>query len=150
MKISAKSEYAILAMLELVETYDSESVRCLEEISQGRNIPRPFLVQILVELKLSGFVESRRGAEGGYRLARSPKEITVGDILRVVGGPLLPFRCSTNGHTKSDCNCPRHGSCVLTPMWDETRHAIESVVDRITLSDLSNRQTMMDPPMYYI
>lgn len=150
MRISAKGEYAILAMLDLAQAYDSESVRTLEEISQDKSVPHPFLVQILLELKRSGLVDSRRGAGGGYRLSRPPQEISVGDVVRVIDGPLLPFRCSENDHPKSDSRCAHQGHCVLTSVWDEVRLAIETVINNISLQELASRHASMNSSMYFI
>lgn len=150
MRISAKGEYAILAMLDLAHAYESEQVRTLEEISHDQSIPHPFLVQILLELKRSGMVESRRGAGGGYRMARHPSEISVGEVIRLIDGPLLPFRCHENGHTKNETGCAHQGNCVLTTVWNDVRDAIKNVVDSISFEELARRQENMSASMYVI
>ncbi len=149
MRISAKGEYAILAMLDLSLAFDSEDVRTLEEISKDQSIPHPFLVQILLELKRAGLVESRRGAGGGYRLANTPKEISLGEVVRIVDGPLLPFKC-TLAPTSDNNECAHQGNCVLTSVWADVRRAIENVIDNITFEDLANRRENMSAPMFHI
>jgi Rrf2 family protein len=149
MKISAKGEYAILAMLDLAKHYDSDDVRTLEQISTEQCIPHPFLVQILLELKKSNFVESRRGAGGGYRLSRPAREISLGEVICLIDGPLLPFKC-TVPMNESACECAHHGSCVLTPVWEDVRHAIEGVVNGISFEELVQRNQALKPALYQI
>lgn len=149
MRISAKGEYAILAILDLALAFDSEDVRTLEEISTEQSIPHPFLVQILLELKRAGLVESRRGAGGGYRLAHHPKDVSLGEVIRLVDGPLLPFKCANN--TTSDVNeCNHQGNCVLTSVWGDVRRAIQHVVDSISFEELARRKENMNSPMFHI
>ncbi|MBI1387053.1 MAG: Rrf2 family transcriptional regulator [bacterium] len=150
MRISAKGEYAILAMLDLAQAYDSEEVRTLEEISNEQSVPHPFLVQILLELKRSGLVESRRGAGGGYRLARHPRDISLGEVIRLIDGPLLPFKCNENGHHDGEGGCAHKTGCVLRSVWTDVRDAIERVIDDVSFEELARRQENMNSPMYYI
>lgn len=149
MRISAKGEYAILAILDLALSYESEDVRTLEEISTDQNIPHPFLVQILLELKRAGLVESRRGAGGGYRLARHPKNVSLGEVIRLVDGPLLPFKCA-NGVPSDLHECSHQGNCVLTSVWGDVRRAIQGVIDNISFEELSQRKESMSTPMFHI
>ncbi len=149
MKISAKGEYAILAMLDLAKHYDSDDVRTLEQISTEQCIPHPFLVQILLELKRANLVESRRGAGGGYRLSRVANDISLGEVIRLIDGPLLPFKCTVPS-SESACECAHHGNCVLTPVWDDVRHAIESVIDGISFEELAQRNANLKPALYQI
>ena len=149
MRISAKGEYAILAILDLSLSYEKEDVRTLEEISNDQTIPHPFLVQILLELKRAGLVESRRGAGGGYRLARHPKNITLGEVIRLVDGPLLPFKCANN--TPVDNNdCAHHGNCVLSSVWADVRKAIKGVIDNITFEEAMPPQGKYGCSMFHI
>ncbi|MEK7837128.1 MAG: Rrf2 family transcriptional regulator, partial [candidate division NC10 bacterium] len=85
MRISAKGEYAIKAMLDLALS-DSEGLRPIQEIASRQDIPQRYLEQVLLQLKRSGFLVSRRGSSGGYRLSRPPDQITVGSVLRAVEG----------------------------------------------------------------
>ena len=89
MKISAKIEYACLAMLELAARYDAGEPVRNGQIAAAHDIPSRFLVQILLQLKSAGLVVSIRGAAGGYRLARRPEEVTLGEVMSVIGGPNL-------------------------------------------------------------
>ena len=87
MKRSAKVEYACLAMLELASQYSSGQPVRIREIAQEHGIPSRFLVQILLQLKSAGYVVSTRGAAGGYRLAKAPEEITLGEVMTTIDGP---------------------------------------------------------------
>lgn len=129
MRVSAKGEYALLAIYELAKKYESDEVLTIDAIAHNQDIPHPFLVQILQELKKAGFIESRRGAGGGYMLTCHPKDISVGQVIRQIDGPILPFRCEiSSGHPR----CPRARTCPINYIWDDVRHSIESVLDQTT------------------
>jgi len=148
MRISAKGEYAILAILDLSQAFDTDDVRTLEEISNEQTIPHPFLVQILLELKRAGLVESRRGAGGGYRLAKHPRDVSLGEVIRLVEGPLLPFKCTTPLMDNGDC--VHKGNCVLTPVWQHVRRAIEDVINGVSFAELASRRENSSSPMFHI
>lgn len=135
MRVSAKGEYALLALFELARDYDSPGVLTIDEISHRQDIPHPFLVQILQDLKKAGLVESRRGAGGGYRLAFHPRDISIGRVVRLIDGPVLPLKCSISGNISS---CPRVGRCPISYVWDDVRSAIENVLDHTTFDDILN------------
>jgi Rrf2 family cysteine metabolism transcriptional repressor len=149
MRVSAKGEYAILAILDLAKFYETDEVRTLEEISNDESIPHPFLVQILLELKRAGLVESKRGAGGGYRLARHPREISLGEVIRLIDGPLLPFKCTTPA-LESNSDCAHQGNCVMTSVWHNVRSAIENVIDHISFEELARKRENINSPMYHI
>jgi Rrf2 family cysteine metabolism transcriptional repressor len=89
MKLSSKCEYACLAIIDLSENYD-KGLNRIHEIAERKNIPKKFLEQILLVLKQSGYVKSKKGSEGGYRLAKPPKDITLAEIIRLMDGALAP------------------------------------------------------------
>ncbi len=89
MKLSAKSEYACLALIDLSENYNKDLTR-IEDISKRKKIPKKFLEQILLLLKRAGYLKSRRGAEGGYKLAKPPEKISVAEVIRLMDGALAP------------------------------------------------------------
>src|SRR5689334_10365295 len=95
MKLSAKTEYACLAMLQMAEEYDSAEPLQIRRIADEQGIPSRFLVQILLQLKGAGLVVSTRGAAGGYRLARSPQEISLADVIEVIDGSDRPVSNSS-------------------------------------------------------
>ena len=96
MKLSLRGEYALRALVVLGLNYDQPVVR-IQTISEHQNIPKRFLEQILNELKSGGFVRSKRGMTGGYRLAQRPEEITLAAVVRHVEGALAPVRCVSKG-----------------------------------------------------
>jgi Rrf2 family transcriptional regulator, cysteine metabolism repressor len=137
MKFSAKGDYACLAMLELsLRHRRGEQRTSIEVIADSQNIPIKFLVQILLQLKGSGFLISHRGAKGGYSLAKPPHEIVVGEILRLVDGPLMDVKC-LDGRAEGSCN--GRSKCVLKSIWEEVEGSIANVVDNITFADLSSK-----------
>jgi Rrf2 family cysteine metabolism transcriptional repressor len=146
MKVSAKGDYACRALLELALKYRSGSPVHIREIAKRQGIPKKYLVQILVMLKGAGLVKSRRGVDGGYLLSKSPSEITLGEVVRIVDGPLLPLKCSSDD---TSTICERQPICEFHPVWEQVREAISSVVDNITYEDLCRRTHQM-AEMYYI
>ena len=147
MKITAKGEYALLALLELARTYDTNQVHSLDEIADRQKIPHQFLVQIFQNLRHAKLVESRRGSAGGYKLAMPPREITVGTILELVEGDLFSVHEGLNTDTNSPVGIT---SITLKELWKEVEKAIRDVVDRTTLDDLRERIAQNDSTMFYI
>src|SRR5579871_5405063 len=96
MTLSAKAEYACLAVIELAKAGASASSKHVRDIAEAQGIPERYLVQILLQLKSAGFVQSFRGSDGGYRLVRQPDEISVADIIGCIDGPGDPPRKSTS------------------------------------------------------
>ena len=123
MNISVKGEYALQAIFDLASQTTGEPVK-IANIAQRQKIPQKFLELILAGLKQGGFVESRRGAEGGYLLARSPEAITVGDVLRFVEGP---------GENKGRGRKP---DTPFSDMWLRVDGAVSGILDKTTFADL--------------
>lgn len=138
MLVSQKSQYALRAIFELAKRVGKGPVSAVE-ISKNQAIPLRFLEAILAQLKQGGFVESRRGNEGGYVLKQAPERISVRDIIEFVQGPIGPIDCLT-GAEKGEASCPLHGGCVFMPMWEEVRDAIAAVYERTTLDTLVERE----------
>lgn len=128
MRISARCDYACKALLELALHWPSKSPLQIHIISQRQDIPIKYLVQILIQLKRRGFVESIRGKQGGYILAKTPKQISLGEVMRETGGPLLP---TANSATKKEL--------VFSTIWKEVEGAMARVLDKITFEDIANR-----------
>jgi len=123
MNISVKSEYALHAIFDLATQTAGQPVK-IADISRRQKIPQKFLELILASLKQGGFVESRRGAEGGYRLARSADQITVGEVLRFVE------------QTKQS---KRGGPDAFTDLWKRVDSAIDGILDATTFAELARR-----------
>lgn len=124
MNISVKGEYALQAIFDLACQHSGEPIR-IADIARRQRIPQKFLELILAGLKQSGFVESRRGAEGGYLLARGADSLTVGEVLRTVEAP-PPSR----GRPKRRVETP------FSDMWQQVDRAVSDVVDKTTFADL--------------
>jgi Rrf2 family protein len=140
-KISAKTEYACVAMIELAASYErGEPVR-VRTIAKEHGIPSRFLVQILLQLKGAGFVGSVRGASGGYRLQKSPREISLGEIMSVVNGH---EELAMSGAAASPA------AAVLREIWQEMARAHRKILNGTTLADLVHRARQYGEPMYYI
>jgi Rrf2 family protein len=137
LKLSLRGEYAIRALLVLGLKYDDGVVR-IQTISDHQNIPKRFLEQILNDLKSGGFVESRRGIAGGYRLARQPRDITLAAVVRHVEGALAPVSCVSERFYKK-CSCPDESRCAIRSVMKEIREAILVIAERVTVGELVER-----------
>lgn len=137
MRISTKGRYALAVMLDL-SIYDTGENISIKTIAKRLNLSGKYLEQVVGVLTKAGFVKSVRGSSSGYRLAKQPKEYTVGAILRLTEGSLAPVACVEDGEPASEAD-----SGVIMTVWQELNDAINSVVDRITLEDLVGRNQMM-------
>ncbi len=141
MNLSAKSEYACLAALELAQCYETQQPVQLRRIADRHGIPSPFLVQILQELKRAGLVSSTRGAAGGYQLAQPPGEVSLADVLEVVEGGTEPMACASVASPLAP---------VLLDVCNEVSSARQKHLAGITLEDLLGRAAVEVGPMWYI
>jgi Rrf2 family transcriptional regulator, cysteine metabolism repressor len=132
MSVSSKCYYALRAIYALADHAGPEPMK-IAEIAEKQRIPIRFLEVILNQLKGGGFVQSRRGAEGGYRLARPAQELTVGEVMRYIDGPIAPVDCVSQTRPKV---CDVAGGCDFYPFWARVRQAISDVVDQTTFADL--------------
>ncbi len=147
--LSQKTQYALRALFELAR-HKGDGPQKIADVAEAQAIPARFLEVILHELKRGGFVESRRGKGGGYFLVRSPGELTVGEVIRFLEGPLAPVGCAVPG---AEADCPLGPSCVFLPLWREAREALSEVLDGKTLQDLveeESRRRSEFVPMYRI
>lgn len=129
MRISAKGDYAVRAMIELAAHHGELQKR--DRIVEAQGIPVKFLENILAELKHGGLVHSQRGADGGYSLARPPEEITLADILRVAEGPLASVR-----DVRPEALEYGGYSAPLPTIWVALRASMRSVLEAVTLADV--------------
>ncbi len=134
MKISTRGRYALRMMLDLAVS--GEEHVTLKSIAERQEISNKYLEQIITVLSRAGYVKSVRGPQGGYKLARPAREYTVGMILRLIEGSLVPVACMDDEPNQ----CPRCDSCVTLEVWQQIDAAVSNVVDNITLEDLVNRQ----------
>lgn len=144
MMISTKGRYALRLMLDLALNNNGEYIS-LRDIASRQKISIKYLEQIIRLLVPAGFVKSVRGANGGYKLAKSPDKYTVGMILRLTEGSLAPVACLE--YEPNDCE--RADTCPTLFVWKQLYDAINNVVENITLSDLVNRE-LSKYDFYYI
>lgn len=146
MKFSKKSEYGLRALIELTAQYRKTLLQ-RQEIAERQHIPVEFLEQILLTLKNAGFLASKRGVSGGYSLIKSPHEITLGQVIRLLDGPLAPIGCvSKTAYQKcSDCPYVDKLNCPIQNVMLGVRNAIAEILDNYTLSDFA-RQTARNGP----
>lgn len=143
MKVSAKTEYACIAMLELAASYGSGEPVRIRKIAEDHGVPARFLVQILLQLKGAGFVISTRGASGGYQLAKDPGEISLGEVMTVIEGPRESAPASSLSH-------PSPASKALSETLREITEIEEKLLREITFADLAERAANSAEDMYYI
>ncbi len=138
MKLSKKSEYALRALIELTQVHGTSTLQ-RHEIAARQHIPVEFLEQILLALKRAGLLSSRRGMKGGYALIKSPNEITLGQVIRVLDGPLAPIACvSKTAYQKcSDCPYANKARCPVQQVMGTVRDAIAGILDHYTLADFA-------------
>ena len=141
--VSARVQYACLAVLELAKRVGSPRPTRIDEVATEQGIPKQFLVHILLQLKQKGILASARGVGGGYSLAKAPSEITVGDVVRAVEATL------TTPQTKSNVRVEdTQANAVFHSLWREVEQQAVAVLDSVTFDQLLHRLT--NTPEYII
>lgn len=141
MQLSTRGRYGVRALYELARRYGQGPVP-LREVAEAQNLPENYLEQLMAPLRKGGLVQSLRGAQGGYVLARDPAQITVADIVRLLDGPIGPETDAEATGTPS----------VADSVWEEVRRAITEVLEGTTLADLCRQaeRRSRDGYMFYI
>ena len=145
MTVTAKGEYAIKAMLDLALCDDGETLQPIQDIARRQGIPQRYLEQVLLGLKRAGFLHSRRGSAGGYRLAKPSDHITAGALLRAVEG--------RSGLGTTGRGVAGEAGGDLTQLWRAVSEAVDSILDGTTLEDLKRQaleRRASTKPMYHI
>ena len=132
MKLSTKSEYACLALIDLSEHHGKGLVK-IEEIAERKKIPKKYLEQILLALKRAGYLRSRRGAEGGYKLAKAPDKISVAEIVRLMDGALAPVESVSKYFYE---HTPIEQNKKLIALFKEIRDYIANKMEKTTFKDI--------------
>lgn len=145
MKISTKGRYALRMLLEL-SLHQNEGYIALKDIAERQDISKKYLEQIVPLLSRAGLLKTNRGYQGGYMLAKSPSEYTVGEILRLTEGNLAPISCLEGTVNE----CPRADTCMTLYVWDGLYKAITNYLDKITLQDIINHHANMQGNDYCI
>ncbi len=136
MRLSAKGEYGVRAMVHLALHYRDGPIP-LSKIAVDENISRQYLEQIFLSLRRSGLISSVRGVKGGYSLASPPGEIFLGDIIRVLDGPITPVNCLSKEIREEELpSCGRGERCLARSVWEKLRDHINQLLDNISLQDM--------------
>jgi len=142
MRLSKRGEYGLRAMIALAEPAekgDAPQMMQIKDVSQREQISPKFLEQILLTLKNAGMLHSKMGVGGGYYLARSAKEITLGQIFRTLDGPVAPIKCVSQ-MAYEPCGCPDEQTCGLRLAMGDVRNSIADILDHTSLADVTKRQ----------
>jgi Rrf2 family protein len=135
MKLSTKSEYACLALIDLSEHYEKGLIK-IEEIATRKEIPKKYLEQILLSLNRAGYLRSKRGADGGYKLSKEPSKITVAEIVRLMDGALAPVESVSKYFYEPT---PIEKSRKLIKLFKEIRDYISNKMEKTTFADMTEK-----------
>ena len=150
MRLSKKTEYALRALFAIARAFPNDNAaQRIEQLSRQENIPVKFLEQILLSLRHAGLLSSKRGVGGGYRLARPPAQISIGEVIRTLEGPLTPLPCAVNvQETASDkaaasgrrrdprCTCPDERTCPVRVLMVAVQEQLTALLDGRSLEDI--------------
>jgi Rrf2 family protein len=137
--ISKKTKYALKALIYLGRRFDQGPV-LIQELSRDENIPKKFLELILLNLKNNGVLQSKKGKGGGYYLGRPPKDVSIGNIIRILDGPIAPVSCVSETAYARCSECIDEMSCGIRLVMKDVRDAISNILDKTTLSDMLERE----------
>ncbi len=143
MQVTQKSLYALRAVFELAKCV-GQGPKKIADIAEAQAIPQRFLESILSQLKQAGFVESYRGNDGGYILIPSPNELTVGQVMEFMQGPVGPTACLIDKSRVNECSL--RGGCIFMGMWKKIHDAILDVYNNTTFYDLMKQGKEQTPP----
>ncbi len=134
MRVSTRGEYGVRAMFDLAVNFGQGPI-ALKTIAERQMVSESYLEQLMAELRKAGLVHSKRGAQGGYELADKPANVSIGEIIRVLEGPITPVDClDTETERGPYCGTPER--CVLRNFWKELQDSMTKVLDNTTLEDL--------------
>jgi len=133
--LSRKARYALRALYALAAD-DARGPVLIADLAERENIPRKFLETILLELKNAGILKSKKGKGGGYALARTAEQITMGQVIRVIDGPLAPIPCASERAYVRCEECTDESTCGTRQVMKKVRDAIAAILDSTTLSDV--------------
>lgn len=146
MNISAKSKYAVRALVELAHQTNGQPIP-IADIANRRDIPLQFLEQLFSTLRKSGILNSHRGVRGGFSFNRLPEDITILDVVEVLDGNISPAACT------SGASCERAEGCIMNEVWKEVKSSLEETLASWNIGDLAARESLLEDKsreMYYI
>lgn len=140
--LSKKAKYALQALLQLAKEYEQGPV-LIAELARREGIPKKFLELILLDLKNHGVLQSKKGKGGGYFLGKAPQAIYVGQIIRVLDGPLAPIPCVSQTAYMKCQECPDEETCGIRLVMQEVRDATAKILDSTSLADMIKNVTKL-------
>lgn len=140
--LSKKAKYALKALLYLTKNADKGLI-LISDISERERIPRKFLEAILVDLKTQGLLQSTRGKNGGYALVKDPSQISVGNVVRMIDGPLAPIPCVSHLYYRKCDECVDEVTCEIRIIMKKVRDATANILDTTYLTDLERINTLL-------
>lgn len=141
--LTMKAKYALRTMTALARSGDARVQA--RQLAERCRVPAKFLETILVELRQAGFVQSRRGQQGGHALARAAEDIRIGDVIRAIDGPLAPVRCASVTAYEPCRDCPDPDACALRALMRESRDALSRVLDGRSLREFADADAALSP-----
>ena len=143
MKLTYKGDYALKAILDLCLNAHDGRVVPLTSISRRQDIPMLFLEQIMLILKKAGYIQSKAGKGGGFLLLKSPEHITLGEIIRLIEGPIEPIACGAIHQTSG---CAEEDRCAFREVWVQVTNSISGIVDAVTFAQIMRRSSELREP----
>lgn len=146
MNISAKSKYAVRALVELAQNNDGQPVP-IADISARKDIPLQFLEQLFSSLRKAGILNSHRGVRGGFSFKKLPEDISVLDVVEALDGNVAPAACTTGA------TCNKKDGCSVQDVWNDAKISLETVLSEANIADLAFKESLMQEgtrEMYYI
>ena len=140
--VSTRGEYGMRLMVDLAR-HHGEGAVSLHEIATREALPEAYLEQLVASLRKAGLVQGKRGAGGGYTLARDPNEITAGDVVRALDGPIEPQICTAEGEAVAQCAL--QPGCAAHHVWLQLQNTIAKALDSMTLAELAKTPTKETP-----
>jgi Rrf2 family protein len=137
--ISKKTKYALKALIHLVREYDRGPI-LIADLARDERIPKKFLELILLTLKNNGVLQSRKGKGGGYYLGKPPQEISMGNVIRILEGPLAPVPCVSETAYARCQECADERTCGIRQVMKDVRDAMAGILDGTSLADLLERE----------
>ena len=136
--ISNKTKYGLHALMNLSEKYNKGPV-LIADLAHEERIPKKFLELILLDLKNNGILQSKKGKGGGYQLARDPSEVKIGQVIRILDGPLAPVSCVSQTAYKPCKECKDEHHCGIRLVMKDVREAMANILDKTSLADVGMR-----------
>ncbi len=140
MRLSKRGEYGIRTLLLMAEqASEHQPLVSLKTLAEKEHIPLKFLEQIMLQLRNAGLVHSQKGPGGGYKLAKPPEHIFIGNVIRILDGMLAPVTCVSKT-AYAPCDCPDEATCGLRMVMADVRNAITAILDNTTLASIAQRR----------